>query len=218
VRKNIAIGVVIIVVVLLILNRSTFLNRGISVTDSPAVTPSITISIPDGWQIYEDNVLQISFAHPKEYEIEKNGEYSILAKPPENKNYPAGNTRFFYVSVVPGKLLRDETAQVYNYSFSFHKKLLAIPVDETRNLSDNDGQKEWYSYERNPDTIFNGKTARVFINRRPWEFPNGTLEYRYVFEFSDKTVIAGAYIEGGQSDTFLTFSVLEKIMNTFSIR
>lgn len=216
-RKNIAIVIVIIIVVLLVLNRSTFLNR-VSVTDSPAITPSITISVPDGWQMYENNALQISFAHPKEYEIEKNGEYSILVKPPENKNYPASNTRFFYVSVVPSELLRDETAQVYNYSSSFHKKLLEIPVGEIRNLSDNEGQKEWYNYERDTDTIFNGKTVRVLINRRPWEFPNGTLEYRYVFELSDKTVIAGAYVEGGQSDTFLTLPVLEKIMNTFSIR
>ena len=173
--------------------------------------------VPDGWKPYSDEKMGISFAVPPDYTIEQNGESSVLAAPPVNNTDPAGNTRFFYVSVIPVNLNASEGGEIYNYSASFYKKLLALKAGEIKNLSDNEGQKEWYMYERAANDFFNGQEAKVFINQRPWEFPNGTWEYRYVFEYPAKTVIAGAYIEGGPSDAPFTLPVLTQIMNTLQI-
>jgi hypothetical protein len=215
--KRIIILIIIMLLAFLILKKSDLISSQNKYNKTNTVkNSSIKPQIPEGWKIYTNDKLGISFATPSEYGIEPNGEYSFLAKPPSS-NSPVGDTRFFYVSVVPDTLKNDNTGQIYNYSSSFHQKLLAIPVGEIKSLSELEGQKDWYMYERAGDDVFNGKSAKVFTNQRPWEFPNGTWEYRYVFEVTGKTVIAGAYIDGGPSDAQFTLPVLQQIMSTLVI-
>ena len=169
------------------------------------------IKIPDGWKKYEDTKLGISFAVPDDFSIDKSGDYSVLA------TSPTTDPRFFYVSVVPENLFDDNSGEIYNYQSTFIKKLLEIGEGEIKNLSENEGQKDWYNYERNGDEIVNGNTAKVFVNQRPWEFPGGTWEYRYIFELPNKIVLAGAYFEGGPSDATFTLPEFQTIMSTLTV-
>lgn len=212
--------IIIAGIILMLIGAVVFWQTNSKYNQNDSISPTVSVTeiqIPEGWQKFENEELGISFYVPVDYTIEKNGDYSILATPPVDRNYPVGSARFFYVSVVPISLKEDETAQVYNYSSSFHKKLIDIPVGEKVNLSVNEGQKDWYIYERLSDENINGKTVKVIVNQRPWEFPNGTWEYRYIFELPQKTVIAGAYIDGETSDTEFTLPLLKKIINTMSI-
>jgi hypothetical protein len=187
------------------------------VENKETITPIAAAGqIPSGWIAFSSEELGVEFGVPPRFKIEKNGSNSVLANPPAGQD-PAGNTRFFYVSVIPAALKNDDTAQVYNYSSSFNKKLLSIKVGEVKSLSDNAGLMAWYNYERQPDEVFNGYAAKVFVNLKPWEFPAGTVEYRYIFEFAEKTVITGAYIDGGPTDAPLNLPVLSQIMKTFKV-
>jgi hypothetical protein len=185
-------------------------------TPSPK-KPAITATIAPGWRKYEDAKLGVDFSVPKEYTLDQNGEYSVMAIAPADKSYPAGYARFFYLSLVPEALKGDKTAQIYNYDQAFLDKLLAMRVGETKNLADSAQQKDWFTYERQEDLTFGNRKAKVFVNRKPWEFPPGTWEYRYIFQPAGKTVIAGGYIEGGPSGAPFTLPVITNIMKTLSI-
>lgn len=216
--KKIVVVIILILLALIAWKKDALLSLQPQQGTTSSINQQVTnVKLPEGWKKHENKELGVNFATPADYEFEKNGDYSILATPPSNNQDKVGHARFFYVSVVPASLSNDDSGQIYNYSSSFYKKLLAIPVGEIKNLSDIEGQKDWYMYERAGDEIFNGKTAKVFVNQRPWEFPNGTWEYRYIFELPEKTVITGAYIEGGPSDAPFTLPVLQQIMDTLTI-
>lgn len=210
-------GVIILLVITILIFRVTNSAQDQNLSKDTSTTPiSSPVTVPKGWKSHE--IKGVMFGAPETFAVETNGEYSVLAIPKENNQYKVGNARFFYVTVIPNNMSNDELGNFYNYNATFHNKLLSIPVGEIRNLSDLDGQKDWYTYERAGDENINGETAKVFINQRPWEFPHGTWEYRYIFELPEQTVLAGAYIDGGLSDAEFTLPLLQEIIKTIEIK
>lgn len=188
-------------------------SDGVSV---PSTNEVASITPPDGWKRYADQQLGFSFYTPEEFIVEANGQYSVMAKHPTSQS-KTGDVEFFYVSVVPQSLFGSETGEVYNYQKSFYEKLMGIGVGEIKNLSAIDGQKDWFMYERMGDETINGRVAKAYVNQRPWEFPAGMWEYRYIFNLKDKIILAGGYIVGGPSDTPLSLPVFQKILGTLVI-
>ena len=79
------------------------------------------------------------------------------------------------------------------------------------------GYNEWFIYERLENVIVSGLETRVFINRKPWEFPLGVTELRYVITNDQTIYIFGAYYGGDISYATLTRSDVAKILSTFRI-
>ena len=217
-RKVIVVSIIIVLAAILLSTNPRFNNQKDNQATPGPTQQRATPQIPEGWEPYLNENMGISFAVPQGYIIEQNGDLSILAMPPKDNGDAFGNTRFFYISIVPENLKNSGGGEIYNYSESFYDKLLAMKAGEVKNMSENEGQKDWYMYERQNDDVFNGRIAKVFLNQRPWEFPTGTWEYRYIFEVPQRTIIAGAYIEGGSSDAPLTLPVLKQIMDTLAIQ
>jgi hypothetical protein len=180
---------------------------------NPTGTPVTRVIVPDGWKQYKNEELGFSFAVPENFTVEKNGGYSVMAKHPDAQT-KVGDIEFFYVSVVPQSLYENETGEVYNYQKTFHERLLGIPIGEIRHVGELEGQKDWYMYERMGNETINGGVAKVFLNQKPWEFPAGMWEYRYIFDLKNKIVLAGGYIVGGPSDTPLSLPVFQKIIGS----
>ena len=124
-----------------------------------------------------------------------------------------GSASFFYFSVVPQDI-ETEPGTVYNYDKVQYEKLKQLGLNESVDLSE--GQMpEWFTYTRDGNDVFNGNEVVVYHNSKPWEFPEGTKEYRYLFDVNGKIVIAGAYINS--SSNYFTQSLLIKILNTLVI-
>lgn len=198
-----------------------FISQAVRISNNSnqqsSVTPTPTpIQIPDGWKEYKDAALGVSFWTPQNFTTDQNGQYSVMAKDPKSQA-KVGDVQFFYVSVVPNSLKSSQTAEVYNYSSTFHQKLLNIQPGQTGNLSVIESQKDWYEYQRLPDEIIDGKTAKVYLNKRPWEFPRGTWEYRYIFDSKDKIILVGAYIVGESNNSPLNLETVKKIISTLTV-
>jgi len=216
--KVAAFSALLLFIVVVLWKGNSIWTRYVTVTGpSPTISVNTKPAIPEGWKLVENKIPGITFAVPQDFTVEKYSEYSILADLPTPK-YATGNTRFFYISVVPTAINDNEATRVYNYNKEFLNKLLGMNVGETKNFSDIESLKDSFYYERHADSIFNGKKAKVFANKHPWDLPDGTWEYQYIFELRGKTVIAVAYFAASPSDEPFTLTEVTKIMNTLSIK
>lgn len=180
-----------------------------------ANTP-INIQTKQGWKSYKDESLGISFSVPEKFEITTNGKNSFMAGPMETTP-SAIKTSFVYISVIPTGY-PEQSSDIYNYNSEIHKKLTRIPVGQIRSVSDNTQQDDWYMYERKSNVNINGRNAMVYVNQKPREFPDGTIEYRYIFATSDNTIIFGGYIDNNSVNSELNQDIFNTILNTVVIR
>ncbi|OGG64684.1 hypothetical protein A3C18_00130 [Candidatus Kaiserbacteria bacterium RIFCSPHIGHO2_02_FULL_54_11b] len=200
-RKTITLAIVVVALVL-----------GLYVAFIPREEAAVNAVAPKDWKEYSNDSLGVRFFSPTRLTVAQNGSYSVTIS-----DASAQTAEFYYVSVVPSTLLDTNEAEVYNYQKAFHQKLLGLAVGEKANLADVANLAEWYTYVRQPDTVVNGRTARVFLNQNPWEFPAGTREYRYVFELRNKTVLVGGYFTDTQVPTRLNLAEFEQIVSSMVI-
>lgn len=171
------------------------------------------VYVPEGWKLYSDSSLGFRISYPEAMEFEENGDFSVLFMPAES---PAGQGQptFFYVSVIPASQTNAE-GEIYNYRREDFERLNTIALNESTSLTENRELDQWYSYTRLPDRQIAGRVAKQFANLKPWEFPAGTTETRYLFENGDNGYIVGAYFQ--ENNASLTKQTINDMIDSFSI-
>lgn len=155
-------------------------------------TLSYSPTVPD-----EDEVgLGYLFATPDGFIMEKSGQFSRLFVPRSDIS-GAGPTNFIYFSVVP-KGNENSEGEIYNYNSKDLQLLNKLEIGKTTVLgnADKTGQEQYFTYERIDDKMIGGYGAKGYKNEKPWEFPAGTTEYRYVVPFLQATYLVGGYVGG----------------------
>lgn len=126
-----------------------------------------------------------------------NGDFSTLFVP-ENQPIGPGPVNFLYISVVTPQN-RDLLGEAYNYNLADYEKLISLDkVGEGVNLAEGTGQEDWYMYTLVSVEDLDGVEAKRFENTRPWEFPGGTTETRFLYDTGKNIYILG-YYTGGDS-------------------
>lgn len=160
---------------------------------SPQVSPTPFMP-PSDWQTIENENYMISF--PDSFEAQDNGENSLLLVPSE-QGPGVGPANFIYVSFVPSDLRNNNDGLVYNYNPDQIKKLEELEIGESVSVADAGiGQDEWYTYTRVDDTTIDGTAVKVYENNKPWEFPAGTTETRYILNKNGEIYLMGYYTGG----------------------
>lgn len=149
---------------------------------------------------YRHPVHGFSIFLPEQMEVEENGDNSILIMNNNSEAIPRP-VNFVYVSIVTPEN-KDKEGVVYNYNPADYKKLLTLSVGESKTLLESEQSElsQYFVYSRVSDKDIGGKTARSFVNEKPWEMPAGTTETRYIYESNNNNIyILGHYL-GGNGD------------------
>ncbi|MBN1169012.1 hypothetical protein JXA63_03930 [Candidatus Woesebacteria bacterium] len=217
-------GVFIVILIILggvtvfILYKNGYIFKQRSST--PTATAEISNEeIPDDWRTYESE-LGYRIKMPTNMLVNTDvGEASVHLVP-NVESGEFGTKNYVYISVVNREKIKDSN-RVYNYNYEQFKNLMNINAGSTQSIiskvNNVPGYSEWFIYERLPNTLINGREARVFLNTKPWEFPLGVNELRFVITTDENLYIIGAYYNGDVSYATLTKKDVEKIISTFKI-
>lgn len=133
--------------------------------------------------------LGFTFELPDGFSIEKNGDLSRLYSKKGNTE-GLGNTNFIYISIIPtGKDITP--GEIYNYNKKDIDTLNKLQINQTATLGN---PQEYFQYTRIDDEMIGGFGAKAFQNIKPWEFPEGTTEFRYIIPFAQATYLVGGYV------------------------
>lgn len=187
--------------------------------DSPILSSQQNVSdayIPDNWQTYKNEQFNYSLSHPKEFQVTQSSANGIMiaksSKVPDN-----GPVNFVYVSVIPSNYPEGESGKIYNYRAPIIQQLEQMSIGESKIVTDNKTQAEWYAYFREQDTKISGFTAKKFINTKPWEFPSGVREIRYILTQGDNLYLIGGYLDAKGSPYFISEDQFNKIIGTVKL-
>ena len=192
----------------LIFFKGNFIAKNVKPPPPDSITAPDTTS--DGIKIIEKN-LGYTLTIPKNYIGETNGDFSRTYRP-DVQNTGQGPINFLYISVVP-KDKEGEEGTIYNYSQNNIQTLRNMAIGETRSFGGNTDPNlnQYFSYQRSADLMLGGYGAKSFVNTKPWEFPNGTTEYRYLVEFEAVIFIIGGYTS---EDTDLQGTITKSEMDS----
>ncbi|KKQ25603.1 MAG: hypothetical protein US39_C0006G0041 [Microgenomates group bacterium GW2011_GWC1_37_12b] len=153
-----------------------------------------------GWPVdesnYKNDKLKFTLKLPEGFKVENSGDYSILVKP-EGKESGKGGTNFIYISVITADN-KSEEGEIYNFNEKNYQALIKLKVGESISLGDKNqpNLNQWFTYKRLEDVEIGGNTSLVFENNKPWEFPSGTSETRFIFTKNDTICLLGFYTGG----------------------
>ena len=184
---------------------------------SPVPTKAAVTSVADNCKIYTSSALNYTISYPENFVVEPSGDYSnLILKPLQEPSF--GPANFIYVSVVPPDQSTNE-GEIYNYNQVQFKKLAELEIGGSVSLADTDQPKlnEWFTYTRVNDSVIDGHPAKRFENNKPWEFPAGTTEVRFVFESGGKIYLMGYYYGGEGMLEPLDPLEANKIITTFQL-
>jgi hypothetical protein len=188
-------------------------------TTPTAVRSTVTTeaSVPSGWETHTSPRFHYNINYPPGMEGTDNGDYSWtlgmkLANPDE------GARNFVYVSVIPVRS-QSSGGDIYNFNTVDADVLLNMQVGESKSLREGLDIAAGFSYTRQPDTILNGQTAKVYESTQPWEFPPGTKEVRYYMQTEAYIYLLGGYMDTTGSDQAgaITEALFDQIIATFRV-
>jgi hypothetical protein len=146
---------------------------------------------------YVEAELGYSIRVPEGLRVVSEGEFSKRFVP-DVEVVGVGEPNFVYVSVVTAEN-RDVNGVVYNYDPGQFEKLIGVEnVGESVNLVEGDGPDmgEWFTYTVVAVEDLDQGRVKNFENNRPWEFPGGTTENRFIYGTDEKIFILGYYTGG----------------------
>lgn len=148
-------------------------------------------------ETYTDSKNGYSIKLPSGFKTESEGDYSKRFMP-DKPVMGVGPVNFLYVSVVT-PAMKNSRGEIYNYDPDHFNKMVALKsVGESVSLVDSKtGLKEWYTYTLASVEEINGSKVRNFLNSKPWEFPKGTVENKFVY-MTDKNIYILGYYTGGE--------------------
>lgn len=176
-------------------------NQQSTNTDNPVATDNASVPVDvSQMDIYADEEFGYQIAQPNGFIVERQNEYSILMYPEEQPG-GVGVANFIYVSVVPPELTESDGGEVYNYNARDYRKLIELEnLGEGVTLGEeNSGQEEWFTYTLVAVEDMGNAKVKNFENTKPWEFPSGTTENRFIYDAGVNKYILG-YYTGGEGD------------------
>lgn len=186
-------------------------------TISPVPANPEGSNVPDSWKVYVSDTLDYSISYPENLVVEPNGDYSILITK-ELQEPSFGPANFIYVSVVPPDQITNE-GEIYNFNQVQFNKLQKLEIGESVSLADTDqpNLNDWFTYTRVDNTVIDNQTTKRFENIKPWEFPTGTSEVRFVFESGGNIYLMGYYYGGeGVKETIDPFEAF-RVISSFRL-
>lgn len=212
-------GIVCLIIAGLLYSTSKEPRESLKSMTSSSVVPLATVDPfvkPVEWETYQDSSFGYTISFPPGFEVQQNGEGSIQILK-EQPPMGVGPTNFIYISVVTPDKLNAEGV-VYNYNISDYQKLEELSVSEMVSFSSDGQLAEYFTYRRYPDKkITEEILAKQFVNEKPWEFPEGTKETRFIFVRDNRIFLVGAYIKPETvSDHFLSGDLFNKIISTIT--
>jgi hypothetical protein len=168
---------------------------------------------PDPLRTFVNKEFGYSFKYPYEYLVKENGENSYMVIKESESGEPI-NTNFAYLSIIPS-VMESEGGEIYNYNTSETNTLFEMAAGETKSLRDeteDSDMHEYFTYKRLPDEILSGLITKIYLNEKPWEFPEGTKELRYYVEKDGYIYLLGAYFD------FQTEEELTNIITSFQFK
>lgn len=167
--------------------------------------------LPNSGQIYNNDRIGARLTLPNDFTARNYSPVSVFVEP-ETQAVTGKETRFVYVTVMRVNK-EEELRDGYNYSPDTYEKLQKMNVGDVTAINDAEGQEEWYTYQRLKDRRLADMTAKVFVNEKPWEFPSGTTEYRFLMQSSNRIIIVGGYV-GDLGDPDLDYKKFDSILAT----
>lgn len=169
-------------------------------------------------QAIDDVDLGFTIKLPPDFSVEQNGQFSRLITKKTSES-PVGTSSFIYISVVP-LVQETEEGEVYNYSKNDYEKLLKTQVGDQVVLgnSPDANLNSYFTYTREEGAMVGGYGANVYINTKPWEFPAGTVEYRYIIPFSAASYIIGGYISPENNTGGVTKAEFDQIITSLQLK
>lgn len=176
-----------------------------SLKNKPAVAPSPTTTASPT-NALEPNYTDPDFGYrihiPDEMTVEKQSKYSTLFYP-QAEPQGQGPTNFMYISVVTPEM-RENNGEIYNYSPDHFQKLIALDeIGDSVNLAESDVVElgEWFTYKVVDEVDIDNGRVKIFENNKPWEFPSGTTEKRFIYGTESNIYILGYYTGGDTGAT-----------------
>lgn len=180
-------------------------------------TDSVVNTLPSSWQSYKSQEFNYSISYPDGFEANQNGKNSIMiSRKVAEKGQGASN--FVYVSVIPeGSQGMD--GEIYNFNKKHLDSLMSMGVGDKKTLEAGvPALNEYTIFERTLDTEISGNFAKTFINSKPWEFPAGTREYRFIVNQDKSTYLFGGYITTGEKNQYsIDETTFKKIISTLKL-
>lgn len=196
--------ILIIVITAIAVILYVYLNYG-HLLKNESKTPYITIdpaSVETDLSkepVYTNETYGYSIQLPSTLEVEQMTPHSIQLITKE-KEIGQGPANFIYISVIPQDM-KESIGEIYNYYADDYNELINM-TKQGSSISVTDVDQpdldEWNTYTFANTVQIDGITAKVFENYKPWEFPNGTTETRYMFEKNGTRYLLG-YYTGGDS-------------------
>lgn len=203
------------IIIVLIIGFFLILNQPRTPLSQPKPVPSpkITQSI----SLYDQKNLGFSLRLPDGFRAENNGTFSRLIARAKQDSV-TGNTGFIYISVIP-KGAAAEAGEIYNYNQKDIQTLTAMQIGEKTTLGVDPAseQAKYFTYEKIEGTMLGGYGAKAYLNKSPWEFPQGTQEYRYLVEFEEALFLIGYYVQKNPSSNSMTKPEADRILSTLKL-
>ena len=198
---------------IVILAGAYFLLRPGGVTTPGPETPPPESAGGKGQAVNEPD-LGFTLTLPPGFTAEKNGDFSRIYYR-QTREPGGGPANLVYISAVP-KNSEGAEGTIYNYSRNDIAKLRSMQPGDLTALGDNADPDlaSYFTYKRADDVMLGGFGTKTFVNGKPWEFPAGTTEYRYLTEFDRVTYIAGGYVGAGTEGSHLSKAELDDIFAT----
>lgn len=193
-------------------------------TKPAEVVPSPTLQvgsnrpavIPSGWQTRANEQLKYKISFPAGYKLTENGPNGVIIEK-DVAVQGAGSANFIYLTVIPDDKLESSGGEFYNYNSREYRLLTGLMPEQSTSSGEIKDLERYYTYSRLPDEMISGLSSRVFMNSKPWEFPQGTVEYRYLINKSGNLYLLGSYTGSGESDDVITVQEFGEIKKTLAI-
>lgn len=172
--------------------------------------------LPSGWQRYEDGLFGYTIGYPADFRVGNNDDRRIeIAK--KDGQPAAGVANNAYVWVFDYDV-EKKTGSADPVDKRMIESLLSYSYGETRALTDEPGQKDWFTYTRDPNQPLAGRNAAMFYATKVWERPQGSKEIRYIIPNGPETYVVGGIISATSQGAYsINEDQLQEILNTLSI-
>lgn len=156
---------------------------------------------------------------PEGFKTEENQPESLMILPSREPE-GMGPANFIYVSIIPQDKKSSE-GEIYNYSAGHYTKLNSIQkLGDKISLSEASIPEltQWFEYTLTAYETISGIQFKRFDNNKPWEFPAGTTESRYLGEKDNKIYVLGHYTGGENVSARIDPRVAEAVIKSFQTK
>lgn len=178
-------------------------------TATPTINPTNSTTGP---------VNSYTITIPPGFIINSEGEFSrTIAKDVAVEGQ--GNPSFIYISIIP-KGQEQAEGTIYNYNQADFTKLVRSQPGTTVVLGELKDQNlnSFFTYNHTEGRMLGGYGAKAFTNTKPWEFPAGTTEYRYIIEMANVQYLIGAYLNTeSTSPRYISSAEFDQILSTLKL-